>query len=129
MELGTIGQLLLYGGLFFLMMRFGCGSHMMGRGKSGSCGSSKGDDKGKAGGAPRHPARSVDPVCGEPVTPEKAKPSVFRGEIFHFCSRECRERFEAAPELYASQPDGQAARPAKAPGLLRPPDSGGRHVG
>ena len=29
-----------------------------------------------------------------------AKPSVHDGAVYYFCSRECRERFEAAPHLY-----------------------------
>ncbi len=49
-------------------------------------------------GAP--PERSVDPACGNPVTPDKAKPSIHAGNVYYFCSRECREVFEAAPDLY-----------------------------
>lgn len=46
------------------------------------------------------PAKDVDPVCGKTVTTERAKPSVYAGHIHYFCSRECREVFEAAPDLY-----------------------------
>ena len=30
----TLFSVLIWGGLFFLMMRFGCGSHMFGRGQA-----------------------------------------------------------------------------------------------
>lgn len=56
------------------------------------------------------PEKDVDPVCVKTVTTAKAKPSVHDGQIYYFCSRECREVFEAAPHLYeghrhASQPE------------------------
>ena len=53
----------------------------------------------------------VDPVCGKTVRTDRAKPSVFAGTVYYFCSRECRERFEAAPELYVpGAVDGAPAR-------------------
>ena len=42
----------------------------------------------------------MDPVCGKTVRTDKAKSLVYDGSVFYFCSRECRERFEAAPHLY-----------------------------
>ena len=52
------------------------------------------------------PAKDVDPVCGKTVSTATAKPSVHEGSVYYFCSRECREVFEAAPEQYV----GPAAR-------------------
>ncbi len=49
------------------------------------------------------PEKDTDPVCGKLVRTERAKPSVHDGHVYYFCSRDCREIFEAAPELY---PDG-----------------------
>lgn len=46
------------------------------------------------------PEKDVDPVCAKTVTTAKAKPSVHAGLVYYFCSRECREIFEAAPDLY-----------------------------
>ncbi len=46
------------------------------------------------------PAKDVDPVCSKTVSTDKAKPSVFGGNVYYFCSRECREVFEAAPDIY-----------------------------
>ena len=46
------------------------------------------------------PAKDVDPVCGKTVSTHGAKPSVSDGSVYYFCSRECREIFETAPEQY-----------------------------
>ena len=47
-------------------------------------------------------AKPVDPVCHKAVSPERAKPSVCQDVIYYFCSRECREIFEADPDSYVS---------------------------
>jgi YHS domain-containing protein len=49
------------------------------------------------------PQTDVDPVCGKTVHTDRAKPSVHDGTVYYFCSRECRERFEAAPQHYLGQ--------------------------
>ncbi len=108
----SFGTLLLWGGLFFLMMRFGCGSHLFGRGKNaqdshpghGCCGSpsEKGQQPSSPSSAPDTRARLKDPVCGENVSTDKAKTSFIAGKVHYFCSRECREMFEAAPDTYAT---------------------------
>ena len=94
--------------LIFLMMRFGCGAHVMGHGKGArhahrAEGSETGQELRWTA-----PKTDVDPVCGKTVATDKAKPSVFDGTVHYFCSRECRELFEAAPELYV----GGGPRPA-----------------
>lgn len=101
---------LLWGAFVFLMLRFGCGSHVMGRGQ-GHAEHAVGEQKGRGdSGALRWipPPKDVDPVCGKTVGTDKAKPSVFDGSVYYFCSRECREIFEAAPEQYIGP---QAAEP------------------
>lgn len=93
---------LIWAVIIFLMMRFGCGSHVMGHGH-GKTGHGDGDqdERGDAEGLRWiPPAKDVDPVCGKTVSTDKAKPSVYDGGVYYFCSRECREIFEAAPELY-----------------------------
>ena len=99
---------ILWAGLIFLMMRFGCGAHVTGhrRGRGERVGSgSAGDD------AVRWvpPSRDTDPVCGKTVVTDKAKPSVHAGNVYYFCSRECREIFEAAPDLYTGNGDERTA--------------------
>ena len=91
--------------LIFLMRRFGCGAHVMGHGhgKKGANGDSVGSDEFRW----IPPATDVDPVCGKTVKTGDAKPSVFDGHVYYFCSRDCREVFEAAPHTYvAGEPAG-----------------------
>lgn len=41
-----------------------------------------------------------DPVCGARVSREGALTDRFVGEIYYFCSTECRDRFRALPARY-----------------------------
>lgn len=86
-SLKSLGTLLFWGLLFFVMMRFGCGAHMMGgHGRHGGHGAGSGNK---------------DPVCGMDVDPEKAAgASVHGGKTYYFCSTSCRDQFEQAPEKY-----------------------------
>jgi YHS domain-containing protein len=44
----------------------------------------------------------VDPVCGSSFDEEEAAVSLeYGGVVYHFCSRECMQKFEAEPERYA----------------------------
>lgn len=97
----------LWAGIIFLMMRLGCGAHVMGHGHGRAQGKGA---HGTSGDADLHwvpPAKDTDPVCGKTIPTDKAKPSVYDGNVFYFCSRECREVFEAAPDLYVGggEPD------------------------
>ncbi len=100
----------LWAGLIFLMMRFGCGAHVMGHGhgkKSEPDGATGGGGQGLRWVAPKN---DVDPVCRKTVPTDQAKPSVFDGDVYYFCSRECREVFEAAPDIYLGGEHRGAAR-------------------
>jgi YHS domain-containing protein len=90
----------LFAGLFFLMMRFGCGSHIMGHGHSQH--SAHGNDASREQDRPRWvpPERDTDPVCGMTVETDKAKSAVHDGTVYYFCSSDCRDRFEASPQRY-----------------------------
>ncbi len=97
-----------WAGLIFLMMRFGCGAHVMGHGHA-----RKSEDGRAAPAASQElrwtpPRKDTDPVCGKTVSTDAAKPSVFDGYVYYFCSRECREVFEAAPDLYVTGKDPRA---------------------
>ncbi|WP_372071499.1 YHS domain-containing protein [Tistrella mobilis] len=93
---------LIWAVIIFVMMRFGCGAHVMGHGhgkaKHGDANHSRQKNAEELRWIP--PTKDVDPVCGKTVSTDKAKPSVHDGSVYYFCSRECRERFEAAPEQY-----------------------------
>ena len=87
---------LLWGGLFFLMMRYGCGAHMMGghgrHGRHGGAGDTTGD-------------QAKDPVCGMAVDGDRStSASAYRGDTYYFCSTSCRDKFEKEPAKYAAAP-------------------------
>lgn len=86
--------------LIFLVMRFGCGAHVMGHDRGGK--PADGADASTGGQQVRWipPKRNVDPVCGTTVRTAAAKSSVFDCSVYYFCSRDCREIFEAAPDHY-----------------------------
>ena len=94
--------------VMFLMMRRGCGSHAIGHRSSQGVheqrtSSSDGADANDLRWVP--PERDKDPVCGKTVRTADARPSVYDGRVFYFCSRECREVFEAAPHLHVGGPE------------------------
>jgi len=49
------------------------------------------------------PDKDLDCVCGEVIETNNAKPSVYDGLVYYFCSRECREKFETAPWTYVAK--------------------------
>lgn len=85
----------LWAGLIFVMMRFGCGAHIMGHG---------GHRRRRGAGGQIPPVKATDPVCGMTVETATAKSSAHRGHIYYFCSQNCREKFETAPETYLKIP-------------------------
>jgi YHS domain-containing protein len=84
---------LLIGIFFFLMMRYGCGAHMAhgGHGEHGNPG---------AGNEQKH----ADPVCGMDVDSNQGYGKMHNGQLYRFCSRNCLDKFEAAPDKYLKQP-------------------------
>ncbi len=89
-----------WAGFIFLMMRFGCGAHIMGHGPG------KNSSKNEPGNLNAQefswvpPETDIDPVCKKSIATKDAKSSVYGGSVYYFCSRDCREVFEAAPDLY-----------------------------
>lgn len=96
----TLLHFAFWAGLILFAMQLGRGILVTGRGH--------GPDDACGQGPPQPsndirwvaPETDVDPVCGKRVHTRSAKPSVHDGWVYYFCSRECRERFEAAPHLY-----------------------------
>ena len=101
----TLISVAVWAGLFFVMMRFGCGAHMMKGGhKHGSEQKTQArDDAPELRWIPAE--KDIDPVCKKTVATSTAKSSVYEGKVYYFCSRDCREVFEAAPDLYADAGD------------------------
>ena len=97
---------LIWAVMIFLMMRMGCGKHVVGHrhGKNNegrSSGARGENEKDTLYWEP--PMKDVDPVCGKTVATSQAKPSVFEGSVYYLCSHACREAFEAAPDIYTSE--------------------------
>lgn len=84
---------LIFGALFFLMMRGGCGGHISGHGH-------RGGHTGRGTGGRSPPENETDPVCGMTVETKAAKSTVHDGAIYYFCSQQCRGKFEASPASY-----------------------------
>jgi YHS domain-containing protein len=100
----TLLYFVLFAGFFFLMMRFGCGAHVMGHHDH-----SRHDEDGAWDDAHLQwtpPETDVDPVCGMSVRTDSSKSSVYHGTVYYFCSAEHRDAFEADPERYAASKHG-----------------------
>ncbi len=109
----TLLYFALWAGIIFVMMRFGCGAHLMGHGR-GHGPNQAHHGNARPDGEKRRwiaPSKDADPVCGRAVSTDKAKPSFFDGYVYYFCSRECREVFEAAPDLYVGGERQRGPRP------------------
>lgn len=92
---------LLIAALFVIMMRFGCGAHVMGHGHRHR----RADGPSPEVDADRRSAsaQDMDPVCGMTVQAASAKPSLYAGRAYYFCSSDCRDKFEASPERYVGR--------------------------
>lgn len=86
-----IVSFLLFAALFYLMMRFGCGSHMV-HGHHHET---------RKGTGPGGGSSSKDPVCGMEVEAGRGYAEVFAGREYRFCSRRCLDKFDASPEQFA----------------------------
>ena len=84
-----LGSLLLFAAAFFLMMRFGCGAHMM---------------HGHRGASDKDSSKHIDPVCGKNVPPLEGYGKMHAGQLYRFCSRQCLDAFDDEPERYVSKP-------------------------
>lgn len=81
---------LIFAGLFYLMMRYGCGAHMI----HGHHSKHNKQDESK---------KDVDPVCGMNVDIDKGYGKMHEGTLYRFCSRKCLDQFENEPGNYIKQ--------------------------
>ncbi len=86
---------LILGGVFYVMMRYGCGAHMV-HGHGGHSAHGGGE------GGP------VDPVCGMSVAVDQGYGKMHEGTLYRFCSRACLDKFEVDPEKYLIPGGGDA---------------------
>lgn len=100
---------IIWGAAIFVMMRFGCGAHVMGHGrKQRPTEEAPKTESSELRWVP--PETDIDPVCGKVVSTNEAKATVHAGTVYYLCSRECREVFEVAPELYTVGVGGKQPR-------------------
>jgi YHS domain-containing protein len=86
-------SLLMFAAFFYLMMRFGCGAHMVhGHGGHEPRGSPEGNTK--------------DPVCGMNVAAGAGYSKIHQGRQYRFCSRKCLDQFDAEPKVYVAGTGG-----------------------
>ncbi len=84
-----LGSLLIFAILFFLMMRYGCGAHMMhGHGKV--------KNKNKE-------EKYTDPVCNMTVNDDEGYGKMHKGELYRFCTRSCLNKFDDEPDRYLNK--------------------------
>ncbi len=89
--------LLLFAGFFYLMMRFGCGAHMV----HGHGGHEDHGDHDTGAGHDMSGMKVKDPVCGMEVEPGQGYTEIHEGREYRFCSRKCLDQFDAEPQRYA----------------------------
>ena len=102
MQIQDVLYYVVWAGLFFLLMRYGCGAHVMGHRQHNN--SDVPTERPPPNVLPLVPDQAKDPVCGMTVQTSAAKTAVYKGQNYYFCSQRCREKFEASPELYTKQP-------------------------
>jgi len=97
--------LLLFAGLFYFMMRFGCGAHAVhghgGGGQGGHAGHGGQSGHDERGGR-QDITGAIDPVCGMEVAPGQGYTKTHVGREYRLCSRACLDKFEANPDHYAA---------------------------
>ena len=99
MPIDTIVSLGLFAAALFLMVRFGCGRHMMRHAPSHAHAGAHGG----GGASPLSTGGDVDPVCGMTVDRSSAVAATFQGKTYYFCSDSCRRKFEASPAAYTAK--------------------------
>lgn len=85
---------IIFAGLFYFMMRYGCGAHMIHGHHGGHHKHSQDEDE-----------KHVDPVCGMHVDMDKGYGKMYEGVLYRFCSRNCLDKFETEPNKYLQQSD------------------------
>lgn len=91
--MGGILWLLVIAVLFYFMMRFVCGAHMVHGGH------------GSHGGWPGEKSQNFplkDPVCGMQFPASTGHSRMYQGQEYRFCSRDCLDKFDAQPARYVA---------------------------
>jgi YHS domain-containing protein len=108
--MGGLFALLLFAGLFYVMMRWGCGAHAV-HGRGGASHAAHLADAAYQGGqdVPRSAApKNEDPVCGRIVAADAGYTVTHAGREYRLCSRACVDTFESDPNRYAIDHGGKS---------------------
>ncbi len=95
-----LGSFLLFAALFYIMMRYGCGAHMI-HGHGGGKHEGHGEHNDAQG------AKFIDPVCDMEVEPDQGYGMMHEGNLYRFCSRKCLDQFDTQPSLFTHNPKHQ----------------------
>ncbi len=87
---------LIIGGLFYVMMRYGCGAHRVHGHGAHEVHKRDGGPAGNGSGG----SEQIDPVCGMTVAADQGYGKMHGGTLYRFCSRSCLDKFEAEPDAY-----------------------------
>ena len=87
-----IVTLLIFAVFFYVMMRYGCGAHLI-HGKQNNHSPKQLQNEKKD---------SIDPVCGKSVAAKQGYAKMHGDETHRFCSRACLDEFESHPSKYPS---------------------------
>ena len=73
-------------------------------------------DSNKSSGLGPRASDVVDPVCGMTISAaDAAASSEYNAKTFYFCTQECKQKFDADPQLYLQpRPEARGPRPAAA---------------
>ena len=73
-------------------------------------------DSNKSSGLGPRASDLVDPVCGMTISAtDAAASSEYNAKTFYFCTQECKQKFDADPQLYLQpRPEARGPRPAAA---------------
>jgi len=89
-----LATLLFYALIFYFLMRFGCGAHLI-HGHNHQEDSHDEDEQ-----------HVLDPVCGKEVNSNQGYGIMYKEQLYRFCSRRCLEQFDEQPALFTRQHKG-----------------------
>lgn len=100
--MGGILWLLVIAVLFYFMMRFGCGAHMV---HGGHAAGNEGGMDHRGHGGVKESSQDInikDPVCGMRFPASTGYSRMYQGQEYRFCSKKCLDQFDAEPARYVT---------------------------
>ncbi len=85
-----LGSFLLFAIFFYVMMRYGCGAHIIHGARHEDHDHTK--------------HKTIDLVCDMEVAENQGYGKMYEGKLYRFCTRSCLDKFEANPQRYINKP-------------------------